>query len=159
MIWNELDGAPPRNEPKKYGRGISRQDWKNGVCVLRRGRKRRGDGAAAADDADDEVVHCNHMIELIKNIPEYSQCKDARLQCRVCRAPGATLYCKSCGQNNCGQYFAVCSPGTHGPSCQFQCRCEDGKECKDTGECPDRRCEPGYTYSQTSLRCEIRKFH
>ena len=106
MIWNELEGAPARNAPAKCGRGIRRQDWKEGRQTDHVGRPKRG----AAGDADAELETCNHVIRNLKELPQYKDVKDARLNCRVCKANGATLFCESCGENAFGQLLALCSP-------------------------------------------------
>ena len=112
LIWNDLPGAVPRTEPRKVGHGVSRQEWADGVAATSRGRPSRKRAPADGASANVEQQVCQHEIYPLKKLDAYKDCKDARLNCRVCKKYGATLFCKSCSRNEHGQVLALCSPWT-----------------------------------------------
>ena len=122
MIWNDLEGVPVKEKPRKYGCGVSRQNWQSGKYLRLRPKKAAG-GAPADSDADEEKpIVCNHHIQPLKSLPAYANAKNARLNCRVCGKNQATLYCVSCLQNPHGQILSLCSPGVSSSCLSLHCQ-------------------------------------
>ena len=122
MIWNKLEGAPAPLAKKKYRRGVSCQAWLSGdVCVL--WQRKAAAGAPTDSDANDnEPEVCNHEIAPLKSLEQYTEVRNARLNCRVCHKNTATLYCVSCGKNPHGQILALCSPSVSSLCLSLHCQ-------------------------------------
>ena len=122
LIWNSWEGAPPRDAPRASGRGVSRQQWLGGAGGGRRGpvpeHARIAESFLSAVDPE----RCHHEIQALKKLEQYSEVKDARLNCRVCKKQRATLYCVTCGRNAHNQILALCSPFVSSSCLSLHCQ-------------------------------------